>query len=159
MSNSTGWVVMRKRVTEEESGKFVLKAEDYTIALKAEFAANSSVLKDLGLDAAKDAGKAEELGKRLLAGRELFFGKARCANCHTGDTFTDHTFHNLGVGATKIAYPGTERLCRLALPRKPAGSCHCRGEREITRLIFRAARRRMCERFFNAVHFFAYQVK
>jgi cytochrome c peroxidase len=92
---------MRNRVIEEESGKFVLKAEDYADALKAEFAANGSAIKDLGLDPAKDAGKADEFGKRLLAGRELFFGKARCANCHTGDTFTDHTFHNLGIGATK----------------------------------------------------------
>jgi alkyl hydroperoxide reductase subunit AhpC len=30
--------LMRKRVTEEESGKFVLKAQDYTAALKDEFA-------------------------------------------------------------------------------------------------------------------------
>src|SRR5262249_10806571 len=31
--------IMRRRVTDEESGKFVLKAEDYANALKAEFAA------------------------------------------------------------------------------------------------------------------------
>jgi cytochrome c peroxidase len=93
--------IMRKRVIEEESGKFVLQAEDYANALKAEFAAKGSALRDLGLDAEKDAGKVGEYGKRLLAGRDLFFNKARCSNCHTGDTFTDHTFHNLGVGATK----------------------------------------------------------
>jgi cytochrome c peroxidase len=93
--------IMRQRVTEEESGKFVLKAEDYTNALKAEFAKNGPALKDLGLDPAKDAGKAAEYGKRLLAGQDLFFNKARCSTCHTGDTYTDHTFHNLGVGATK----------------------------------------------------------
>jgi cytochrome c peroxidase len=94
--------LMRKRVTEEESGKFVLKAEDYAAALKAEFAAKGPALRDLGLDAQKDAEQATEFGKRLFAGRELFFGtKARCANCHSGDTFTDHGFHNLGVGTTK----------------------------------------------------------
>ena len=54
--------LMRKRVTEEESGKFVLKAEDFAAALKAEFAANGPALKDLGLDPAKDAGKADEYG-------------------------------------------------------------------------------------------------
>lgn len=93
--------IMRHRVIDEESGKFVLKAEDYTNALKAEFATKGPALRDLGLDANKDAGKAAEYGKRLLAGQDLFFNKARCSNCHTGDTFTDHTFHNLGVGATK----------------------------------------------------------
>lgn len=95
------YTLMRKRVTEEESGKFVLKAEDYTTALKNEFARKGPALKDLGLDAAKDAGKADEFGKRLLNGRTLFFDKARCTNCHTGDTYTDHGFHNLGVGVTK----------------------------------------------------------
>ena len=92
--------LMRKRVIEEESGKFVLKAEDYTAALKAEFAAKGTALADLGLTE-QDAAKADEFGKRLLNGRELFFNKARCSNCHTGDTYADHTFHNLGVGATK----------------------------------------------------------
>jgi cytochrome c peroxidase len=91
---------MRNRVTEEESGKFVLKAEDYTAALKAEFATKGASLADLGLTE-KDAAKADEFGKRLLNGRTLFFEKARCSNCHAGDTFTDHAFHNLGVGATK----------------------------------------------------------
>src|SRR5437764_6236786 len=40
--------LMRKRVTDEESGKFVLKADDYATALKAEFASNGPALKDLG---------------------------------------------------------------------------------------------------------------
>jgi cytochrome c peroxidase len=113
-------VIMRKRVTEEESGKFVLKAEDYTNALKAEFAAKGSALKDLGLDADKDAGKAEELGKRLLSGRDLFFNKARCSNCHTGDTYTDHGFHNLGIGAKDGELPADEfgRFVRLATGHK-----------------------------------------
>jgi cytochrome c peroxidase len=93
--------LMRQRVVEEESGKFVLKAEDYAAALKAEFAKKGPALADLGLNAATDAAKADEYGKRLLAGRDLFYNKARCTNCHTGDTFTDHGFHNLGVGATK----------------------------------------------------------
>lgn len=107
--------VMRKRVVEEESGKFVLKAEDYAGALKAEFAAKGGALKDLGLDAEKDAAKADGLGKRLLNGRELFFNKARCTNCHTGDTFTDHTFHNLGIGAKDGDLPLDEfgRFVRL----------------------------------------------
>jgi cytochrome c peroxidase len=112
--------LMRKRVTEEESGKFVLKAQDYTAALKDEFARRGPALKDLGLDGEKDASKADEYGKRLLAGRELFFNKARCTNCHTGDTYTDHTFHNLGVGAKDGLLPLDEfgRFVRLATGHK-----------------------------------------
>ncbi len=107
--------LMRKRVIEEETGKFVLKADDYAAALKDEFAKKGPALKDLGLDADKDAAKSAEFGKRLLAGRDLFFNKARCTNCHTGDTFTDHTFHNLGVGAKDGDLPLDEfgRFVRL----------------------------------------------
>ncbi len=31
-------------------------------------------------------------------GHDLFFGKARCSQCHVGSNFTDSMFHNLGVG-------------------------------------------------------------
>lgn len=31
-------------------------------------------------------------------GHELFFGKAKCNQCHLGENFTDSRFHNLGVG-------------------------------------------------------------
>lgn len=92
--------IMRQRVIDEESGQFELKAEDYANALKAEFARKGPAIQDLGLTEA-DAGKVNEIGARLLNGRNLFFGKARCSNCHTGDTYTDGSFHNLGVGATK----------------------------------------------------------
>ncbi|MDB5308786.1 MAG: ccp 4 [Gemmataceae bacterium] len=93
---------MRKRVTEEESGKFELKAEDYAAALKAAFTGGDAhALTPLGLGGEKDSGRAGEMGQRLLTGRALFFGKARCTNCHTGETFSDGGFHNLGVGVTK----------------------------------------------------------
>jgi cytochrome c peroxidase len=107
--------LMRKRVTEEESGKFVLKAEDFAAALKDEITRKGPALADLLPADPKDATGADALGKRLLAGRELFFGKARCSNCHTGDTYTDHTFHNLGVGAKDGELPLDEfgRFVRL----------------------------------------------
>jgi cytochrome c peroxidase len=90
---------MRARVAEEETGKFETRAEDYSAALKAAFAAKDVyALKALGLDAAKDAGRADQAGGRIFNGRTLFFGKARCSNCHAGDTFTDGMFHNLGAG-------------------------------------------------------------
>lgn len=90
--------IMRQRVIDEESGKFELKAEDYAAALKADLAAKSPAVKDLGLDAGADL---DAVAKRLLNGRNLFFNKARCSNCHAGDTYSDGSFHNLGVGATK----------------------------------------------------------
>jgi len=91
---------MRKRVTEEETGKFELKPQDYAATLKSAFAMKDPALTDLSLTAA-DESKAEEVGKKLFNGRTLFFGKARCASCHSGDTYSDNGFHNLGVGATK----------------------------------------------------------
>jgi cytochrome c peroxidase len=93
---------MKKRVTEEESGKFDLKAEDYAEVLKTAFATKDApALTALKLDPTADAGKAGDVAKKLLNGRTLFFGKAKCSNCHTGDTYSDGLFHNLGVGATK----------------------------------------------------------
>lgn len=35
---------------------------------------------------------------QVKLGDELFFGKARCNQCHLGQNFTDSTFHNLGIG-------------------------------------------------------------
>jgi cytochrome c peroxidase len=108
-------LTMRKRVTEEETGKFELTADDYAETLKAEFAAKSPGLKDLGLDPEKDAGKIDATAKSLLNGRTLFFGKARCSNCHTGDIYTDSGFHNLGVGVVDGELPLSEfgRFVRL----------------------------------------------
>ncbi len=91
---------MKKRVIEEETGKFDLKPEDYTEVLKAAFAVkDAAALKALKLDPNADAGKSDEVAKKLLNGRTLFFGKAKCSLCHTGDTYSDSLFHNLGVGA------------------------------------------------------------
>jgi len=36
-------------------------------------------------------------------GHELFFGKAKCRQCHAGNNFTDSKFHNLGVGWDPVA--------------------------------------------------------
>lgn len=114
-------VRMRKRVAEEESGKYELKAEDYAEAVKDAFGMkDTAALSALGLDAEKDAGKAAEVGKKLVNGRTLFFGKAKCSNCHVGDTFTDHAFHNLGVGVVDGQLPPDElgRYARLPLGHK-----------------------------------------
>ncbi|HEX5175995.1 MAG TPA: hypothetical protein VFV83_03145, partial [Chthoniobacteraceae bacterium] len=46
----------------------------------------------LGIDGKLEAGKATDAEAR---GQALFFGKARCAECHTPPYYTDLTMHNL----------------------------------------------------------------
>jgi cytochrome c peroxidase len=48
----------------------------------------------LGIDGKLDPRKASEAE---LRGQELFFGKAKCASCHTPPYYTDGTMHNLRV--------------------------------------------------------------
>ncbi len=46
-----------------------------------------------------EAGDAAALSDPAKQGRDLFLGKAGCAQCHiTGANFTDARFHNLGIG-------------------------------------------------------------
>jgi cytochrome c peroxidase len=49
-----------------------------------------------------DADHAKEGCKDILAGFEVF-RKANCALCHVPPTFSDYTFHNVGVGMDKPA--------------------------------------------------------
>jgi cytochrome c peroxidase len=111
---------MRVRVAEEE-GKLELKAVDFAKVLTAAFAAKDKpALAALGLDVEKDAAKAGEIGTRLVNGRNIYFGKARCSNCHVGDNFTDNSFHNLGVGVKdgKLDEADYGRFARLATGHK-----------------------------------------
>jgi cytochrome c peroxidase len=48
----------------------------------------------LGLDGKLDPALATE---SELKGQELFFGKAKCADCHAPPYYTDNTMHNLRV--------------------------------------------------------------
>jgi cytochrome c peroxidase len=48
------------------------------------------------------AGDEQALTANEIAGFRLFTGKARCANCHSGFTFTDYAFHDIGL-------PGDDR--------------------------------------------------
>lgn len=43
-------------------------------------------------------GDAEALGPEERRGLELFGGKARCGECHSGPNFSDELFHTLGLG-------------------------------------------------------------
>src|SRR5262249_50208320 len=84
-------LAMRKRVDDEDSGKYVFKPKDYESVVKEAFAKKDvPALSALGLDADRDQAKAAEFGKRLDRGRDLFFNKARCSSCHVGENFTDN---------------------------------------------------------------------
>ena len=54
-----------------------------------------------------DAGDPAALSPEQRLGRDLFFGKAACNQCHLGFNFTDARFHNLGVG-WKAPAPGAD---------------------------------------------------
>ncbi len=44
------------------------------------------------------AGDQKAMSDDALEGLELFTGKAHCMTCHSGPTFSDSRYHNLGVG-------------------------------------------------------------
>ena len=46
----------------------------------------------------EEPGYVNPLTDEEMLGSELFFGKALCATCHVGTSFTDSKYHNLGVG-------------------------------------------------------------
>lgn len=101
----------RKRVSDDDGGteKNELTGADVAKAITEAFATKDvNALKALKLDPQADAGKAAAVGGQVASGRALFFGKARCSNCHVGDGFTDHGFHNLGVGAKDGKLPKGE---------------------------------------------------
>ena len=112
-------VAARVRVEDEGGTDFTPKAADYATVLKQAFAAkDENALSALGLDATRDAVRVPEAAKRISNGRTLFFGKARCSLCHSGESFTDNLFHNLGVGTANGRVP-KEALGRYV--RQPLG--------------------------------------
>jgi cytochrome c peroxidase len=97
-------LAMRLRVAEDGGTDFTLQPQDYEGVLReAAMKKDATALAALGLDAGKpaDMNRIPAVAKSISNGRALFFGKARCSNCHVGDNFTDNQFHNLGVGVGK----------------------------------------------------------
>jgi cytochrome c peroxidase len=94
-------LAMRERVEAAGVPDFTIQAQDYEKVLKDAFTRKDKhSLSPFQLDPenAKDQEKIPALAKSIANGRALFFGKARCNQCHAGDNFTDNQFHNLGVG-------------------------------------------------------------
>jgi cytochrome c peroxidase len=79
-----------------------LKAEHYEAVL------DDAALSELGRDKAKKSA----VGAELLRGYLLFYGRdanrplVNCYRCHSGRTFTDNEFHNVGIGY--FSPPGQE---------------------------------------------------
>lgn len=46
----------------------------------------------------EEPGYVSPMTEQEILGHDLFFGKALCATCHVGSSFTDSLYHNLGVG-------------------------------------------------------------
>ncbi len=112
----------RKRLSDDDTGKPDLIAEDVSKAIQSARAAkDKAAIRALGGNQPNDLDKT--LGEQIASGRALFFGKARCSNCHVGDGFTDHGFHNLGVGAKDGKLPRGEfgRYDAQATGHKDAG--------------------------------------
>jgi cytochrome c peroxidase len=63
---------------------------------------DEAALKSLepGEGMAKDA-----VARQLHQGYTLFHGKANCVNCHGGNTYTDNSFHNVGIGLSAMPAP------------------------------------------------------
>ena len=68
-----------------------------------------------------DAGDARALSAQEQLGREVFFGKAACNQCHLGFNFSDGRFHNLGVGWREPT-PGSSPASGFADPGRAAVS-------------------------------------
>ena len=46
-------------------------------------------------------GTKSALSEEAQRGMKVFFGKAQCSSCHTGHSFSDFSFHNIGIGMEK----------------------------------------------------------
>jgi cytochrome c peroxidase len=57
-----------------------------------------------------EAGDPEAISESAQRGWLLFRNKAGCTACHVPPLFTDHRFHNLGVGYGERPDPGRERV-------------------------------------------------
>ncbi|MBK9517719.1 MAG: cytochrome-c peroxidase [Anaeromyxobacter sp.] len=66
-----------------------------------------------------DAGDEAALDESERRGRDLFFGRAACNQCHLGPGYTDGKFHNLGVG-WREPEPGAPAASGFADPGRAA---------------------------------------
>ena len=122
-----GWPILAKRVrTIPVYGEMFVAAFDLDDAEDVMIAHVAIALADFmnsewrSLDAPWDAWRAGtgDLTPAQHRGRVLFFGRGRCASCHSGSLFTDHGFHALalppfGPGRTRRFDPAVRDVGRM----------------------------------------------
>ncbi len=79
--------------------------------------------------AAREAVARAPLTESEKRGKKLFFNKASCALCHSGQNYTDELFYNLGVGAQ--AKTPDEGLCVISKKAEDWGKFKTPGLRNI----------------------------
>ncbi|PWJ15076.1 cytochrome-c peroxidase [Jannaschia seohaensis] len=123
-----GWPILAKRVrTIPAYGDALVAAFDLESTEGVRIEHIAIALADFmnaewrSLDSPYDAWLAGEgaLTPAQERGRELFFGRANCATCHSGPLFTDHGFHALGLppfgpGRTRRFDPMPRDVGRMA---------------------------------------------
>jgi cytochrome c peroxidase len=71
---------------------------------------------------------------QVKQGYDLFFGKAKCNQCHLGNNYTDSLFHNIGVGYDpKTKTFRDEGRSAISRKREDTGAFKTPGLREVTR--------------------------
>ncbi len=123
------WPIIAKRVRTipEYGDAFVAAFDDVEAPEDVDITHIAIALADFigsewrSLDAPYDAWLAgtSDLTAAQHRGRDLFFGRANCASCHSGALFTDHEFHALalppfGPGRTRRFDPVPRDVGRMA---------------------------------------------
>lgn len=75
--------------------------------------------------ALEDGGKLQDggLGRREVAGLELFIGRASCIDCHNGPLLSNNAFHNTGVLPPPGQLPSQGRAFGLRVARDDPFNC------------------------------------
>jgi cytochrome c peroxidase len=114
---SMGYVIERVRSLDDYAGLFAGAFDGKDVSAERIGAAIASYERtltagDSRFDRWRYGGERSAIDAREQRGFELFAGKARCASCHTvGERdalFTDHGFHNTGIGWART-YQAPER--------------------------------------------------
>jgi len=97
LSNTSAW-----RVIDSPDFELADIGNGLASFIKTEFACRKSAWE------AFLAGNKNALNAKQKEGAILFYGKARCATCHSGAAFTDFRFHSIGVPQGEFG-PSTRR--------------------------------------------------
>ena len=124
-----GWPIIAKRVrTIPEYGRlFVSAFDDVNDPIQVNISHIANAISEFinfewrSYDSPFDhflSGEVDALSSKQRRGMELFFGKAKCSQCHSGKLFTDQKFHSIalpqfGPGRTRIMDPFVRDVGRM----------------------------------------------